>query len=273
MLPAILEDAASVAIDAAKAGGEVLLHYYKMGIYKRRMKDDTSYQTTADLEAERVILHHIQRCFPDHSVYSEEAGQTFTSGSPYRWMIDPLDGTDNFVLGIPYFSSSITLFEQNQPVLAVVYNPVTDELYTAERGKGARLNGDLLRVSATTSLQQCKTFFIPDFHTKRLPATVVLRERLYERCRRVLDTWSPALDWCLIARGKADLLVAVTTHPLQPDMGTLFLEEAGGRITHFKGKEIGQRVPGYLVASNGTLLHTQVLEIIHEKGGDHDGDR
>lgn len=256
--------ARDIAIEAVRAGGKVLLDYYREGIYSTRLKEDTSLQTEADLAAEQTIIQHIRTAFPTHNIESEEQGLLSVSSSPYRWLIDPLDGTENFVLGLPYFSSTVTLCCQGQPQIAVVYNPVIDALYTAERNKGARLNGAPIHVSDTTRFTSCRVFLIPDFVTKRQPPMAYLRHSLHMQCRRVLDTWSPALDWCLVASGKADLIVAISGQPIMPDAGILLLREAGGCITDFKGKSFTGDNQRYLVGSNGTEIHEQCLQLARE---------
>lgn len=168
----------------------------------------------ADLASEQIILRMIQEAFPEHSIKSEERGHIPSASSAYQWLVDPLDGTENFTLGIPYFSSSITLCEHGLPLVAVVYNPVTNELFTAQKGQVARRNGEPLHVSAHNTLHGGRVFFIPDFTTKRQPESIWLRNLLYSHCRRVLDTWSSALDWCLVASGRVDLVVAVAGTPI-----------------------------------------------------------
>lgn len=253
--------AREIAREAACAGGKVLLAYYQKGVYRTQVKEDTSLQTEADLAAEQRIITCIRAAFPTHNIESEEQGLLSVSSSPYCWLIDPLDGTENFVLGLPYFSSTVTLLYHGQPWIAVVYNPVTDTLYTAERGKGAWLNENRMHVSGTTQLPSCRTFLIPDFATKRRPPMTHLRHTLHMQCRRVLDTWSPALDWCLVASGKADVIVAISHQPIVPDAGMLLLEEAGGRITDFQGKSFTGDDQRCLIGSNGTVLHEHLLQL------------
>lgn len=260
-------NALEVAVAAARSAGTCLLHFFQQGQYWARSKQDTSLQTKADMEAEEIILRQLREAFPDHTLQSEERGTLFSSRySPYRWSIDPLDGTENFVLGIPYFSSCLTLYYQQRPCVAVVYNPVTDELFTARRGVGAQLNGLPLVVSRQSELPRSRVFFIPDFVTKRQSRTVRLREALYRECRRVLDTWSPALDWCLVANGKVDVVVTFAhgTPETDASAGMFILEEAGGRITDFAGHPSSLQNMGQLVGSNATTLHDAVLQVIKE---------
>jgi myo-inositol-1(or 4)-monophosphatase len=259
-----LDRAREVAVKAARIGGEILLEYYQTSTCNTQTKADTSLQTAADLAAEKAIIAYVREAFPEHSIESEEQGLLCVPDSPYLWRIDPLDGTENFVLGLPYFSSTLTLCYYGQPQTAVVYEPVTRNLYTAERGGGAWLNGERIHVSQTSQFKSCRTFFIPDFVTKRQPLAANLRHHLHQACRRVLDTWSPALDWCLVASGRADLVVALAGEPIVPDAGTLILEEAGGRITDFSGQAFSGRSQRYLVGSNNTDLHTLFLRLLHD---------
>lgn len=178
--------ALEVAIDAAKRAGKKLLSFLREETYWTRSKQDTSLQTAADMAAEEVILSTLQATFPDHHIKSEERGILSSSpSSPYYWNIDPLDGTENFVLGIPYFSSCLTFYHEQTPLLAVVYNPVTQDLFTAQQGRGAWLNGKRLAVSQQHTLQRSRAFFIPDFVTKRQSTTIILREMLYNHTRPI----------------------------------------------------------------------------------------
>lgn len=257
--------ALKVAIEAAQAAGAILRAAYRTGSTRVREKADQSLQTEADLAAEQAIIACVRAAFPDHALESEEQGMRLGEApSPSLWRIDPLDGTENFVLGLPYFSTSLTLCQYGQPLLAVVYEPITDDLYTAERSGGAWLNGERLQVSQTSQFKQCRTFFIPDAVTKRQPQTARLRQALSQRCRRVLDTWSPALDWCLVASGRADLVLALAGSPIMPNAGTLILQEAGGAITDGSGQSVNGQDQRLLLGSNGTELHAACLRLLED---------
>lgn len=272
---ALTKHALEVAIHAAKAGGERILHFFKEGSYQVQTKKDTSLQTTGDISAEAAILQELHSAFPDHNISSEEQGFfSPTTSSAYSWNVDPLDGTENFVLNIPYFSSSIALYAHQKIVLAVVYNPITGDLFTAIRGQGAFLNGNPLLLSQQKDLHKSRVFFIPDFVTKQQPATIRLRELLYHSCRRVLDTWSPALDWCLVASGKVDFIVSIIDGPLLADesAGKLILEEAGGKVTGYLFAPAPHKKISVLVGSSATSLHEQALQLI-EKAHDQDNKR
>ncbi|HEU5383720.1 MAG TPA: hypothetical protein VFV38_50615 [Ktedonobacteraceae bacterium] len=121
-----------------------------------------------------------------------------------------------------------------------------------------------MQVSRTSQLAQSRAFFIPDGVTKHQPLAEQVRHTLYGRCRRVLDTWAPALDWCLAASGRAELLIALAGRPILPNAGMLILEEGGGTITDLQGHPFqGQESCG-LLGSNGTGLHDQLLHLVHQ---------
>jgi myo-inositol-1(or 4)-monophosphatase len=279
-----ISEALPIAIEAARAAGKVLRSYWSKiyqtenSAYQQRYKKDTSLQTTADIEAEEIILSYIKEHFPSHNIDSEERGYIQSNTPEYLWVVDPLDGTENFVQGIPYFSSSITLCRKGDPLLAVVYNPITGHLYSAEKDQGARLIIDgpegheyPLCLSQTEQVKNCRALYIPDFVTKHQPETDRIRNILYERCRRVFDSWSPALDWCMVASGKADTVVAIADNPIRPDAGILILKEAGGKITDFHNN-IFPNSSQRLVGSNGNdALHSALLELVNDNNPDIGG--
>jgi myo-inositol-1(or 4)-monophosphatase len=252
-----------VALSAARAGGRVLQRRFLTAHSMVKQKRDGTFQTSEDLESERRIIDIIRRAYPGDTISSEELGLTGTCGSRYKWLIDPLDGTENFLLGLPYFSVSLTLSKDDEPILGVVYNPVTNQVFSAQKGKGAKSNNRRLKTSARTDLSKASVFMIPSMKTKRQLPTIRLRNALYNSCRRVLDTWAPALDWCLVADGRADAVVVVDDFPLRNDIRTLLLEESGGVITDFVGVSFPDSKAGLAVGSNSAALHRQLLELIN----------
>lgn len=247
------------AIKAARAGGKIIQTSF-LEAYDTQMKSDTSLQTTVDLQAENAIVAQIQQNFPDHSIVAEEAGQIFIGSADEEWRIDALDGTENFVGGIPYFSTEITYYREATPTVGVVFNPITNDLYYTMSGEGAWLNGQKISVSQEMNIQKSRAFFIPDFGTKRQLETVRMRDLLYTNCRRVLDTWSPALDWCLVACGRAELLLAIAGRSIRPGAGMLILQEAGGVVTDLTGNPIGETTK-QIIAGNKEV-HASLLQML-----------
>src|SRR3989344_548051 len=142
-------DLLAVAMEAAKKGGAVVSGYFETALL-REVKEDKSFVTAADKESETAILAEIKKHFPDHGILSEESAEQ-KSSSPYQWVIDPLDGTANFLNGIPMFAVSVAVLKDGQPVAGVVYHPIGDSLYAAAKGKGMTWKGKITRVSQDDS--------------------------------------------------------------------------------------------------------------------------
>lgn len=246
--------------EAAESGGAVLRHYFKNKLPEIKFKADKSLVTTADLESEKAIISVLRNKFPDYAIESEEQGETSARNSSlYKWLVDPLDGTENFVTGIAYFSISIAVSFNGIPQAGLIYNPITEEFYFAKKGEGVWLNNQPITVSNKTKLNESKILIIPDVNTKKSAKAIKLRENIYLKTRRLLDTWSPALDWCLVASGRADALITMSSKDVSANAGTLILEEAGGKLTDFDGNPFKG---GYLLASNTTQLHNELLKVI-----------
>jgi myo-inositol-1(or 4)-monophosphatase len=215
-----------------------------------------------DLECERMARALLAERFPDHEILAEELGET--SGqrrSPYRWVFDPLDGTTNYAHGLPIFCSSLALEIDGRSAVAAIYDPTRRELFTAERGMGARVNGDPLQVSGTTTLIDALlvTGFPYDVH-RRAGDLVDLFGEFLARARAVRRLGSAALDLCYVAAGRLDGFWEQHLKPWDVAAGALILEEAGGRITGIDGTPF-DAAAGHLVASNGAL-HDHMVAVI-----------
>lgn len=251
-----------IAILAAKKAGAVLLHYARNG-FRLDHKSLTNLVTEADHAAEQCVIDVIRAQYPDHRVLAEERGQINQGLSPYLWIIDPLDGTTNFAHGYPAYCVSIGLVHKEQPVLGVVYDPARDELFTAMRGGGARVNDRPLRVSQTAQLDLALlvTGFAYDI---RETANNNLDHfaRFALRTQGLRRTGSAALDLCYVAAGRFDGFWEVKLNPWDMAAGVVILQEAGGRVTNFRGEThslYGQEI----VASNG-LIHDPMISVIQE---------
>ncbi len=221
-----------VAIHAARAGGHVLRQQFEHGteIFSRGIDNIV---TAADRASEAAILSQIRDAFPAHTTFSEEEGANLAD-SEYLWVIDPLDGTNNFVLGLPYFSISIALLHLGRPILGVVYHPILDDLYVAERGKGATLNGEELHVADLSELYQATAYYDQGYAVGR-KAGLQLYTRIARATHRCLQMWAPALDWCNVARGRGHLIIANAAELEDKLAGMLILQEAGGIVTDWAG--------------------------------------
>ncbi|HWP43864.1 MAG TPA: inositol monophosphatase family protein [Blastocatellia bacterium] len=219
--------------------------------------------TDVDLASERLIRDRIATHYPRHQVLAEESGLA-ESSSDYRWIIDPLDGTTNYAHGYPIFCVSIGLEYRGEMVLGVVYDPMRDELFTAERGGGAALNNRPIRVSATDDLLNSllSTGFPYDIRTSRLTnldhwANFAMNAQALRR------DGAAALDLCYVACGRFDGFWELNLAAWDMAAGALIVAEAGGRVTDFQGVGFSIYKPE-IIASNG-LIHERMVEIINRQ--------
>jgi myo-inositol-1(or 4)-monophosphatase len=225
-------------------------------------KGEIDLVTEVDRACEAAILELIRSRFPRHDVLTEET-RFEPSGSRHLWFVDPLDGTTNFAHGYPFFCTSVALAAEGVLVAAAVYDPVKEELFTAERGAGAHLNGRRLRVSASVELLRSLlvTGFPYDLRVD-LEANLRLFNRFMAQARAIRRDGAAALDLCYLAAGRIDGFWEVRLQPWDVMAGALMVEEAGGRVTRFDGTPLGLAADE-VVASNGPL-HDAMLAVLHE---------
>jgi myo-inositol-1(or 4)-monophosphatase len=238
------------AVEAAKKAGVILQNGFSSDT-SAKGKGAHDVVSEIDYESERTIIEVIKSSFPEHTIVAEESGKE-QKDSEYSWYIDPLDGTSNLLLGIPYFSVSIGLAKNGEVIMGVVYNPVLNELYVAEKGKGATLNGKDIHVSTRDDIHSsfiASAYSSDENDIKRGLRTV---EQLALSARKVVINFSPALDLCNIARGKLDALVDNGTTPEDHAAGSIILTEAGGTVRSYK-KETWSVDEVGIIASNSLL--------------------
>jgi myo-inositol-1(or 4)-monophosphatase len=216
--------------------------------------------TDVDLASERLIREAISTYYPRHEILAEEGGLS-ESGSEYRWIVDPLDGTTNYAHGYPIFCVSIALECNGEVVLGVVYDPMRDELFAAERGGGAALNNRPIRVSKTAELMQglLSTGFPYDIKTSKMTnlehwANFAMNAQALRR------DGAAALDLCYVACGRFDGFWELNLAPWDTAAGALIVAEAGGRISDFDGGPFSNYKTEVL-ASNG-LIHDRMIEVL-----------
>jgi myo-inositol-1(or 4)-monophosphatase len=233
-IPISLTDAdrfKTIGINAAQKAGKALLSLFGDPITLGD-KSDGDWVTQADLRSDEIIRSVIQSFQPRaHIVSEEDPIQTFDLDEP-TWVIDPLDGTHNFMLGIPVFAVCLTLVIGGWPFLSVVNQPFTNQLYVAQSGLGATLNAKKLILPLQEHKNRPDTVCLTLGYQRRREAEVDrLLIELRRRSNRVLEIWVPSLSWCLVAQGKADSIICL--HPSKFDSfgGALILSEAGGLVT------------------------------------------
>ena len=249
-----------VAVEAAREAGKLLkMHSGKPKSVERKAGQETNLVTEIDRKAEELIINMIRKHYPHHDFLAEESGSR-SQESEYRWIIDPLDGTTNFTHGLPVFCVSIGLEQKGSIVLGVVYDPNADELFTAERGKGAYLNRRRIRVSRTTTLIESLLVTGFPYDVQSNPDRVVEHfNNFLMRAQALRRLGSAALDLCYVAAGRFDGFWEVSLNPWDMAAGVLIVEEAGGRYTDFLGNP-STIYKKNLLTSNG-LIHQQMVEV------------
>lgn len=217
--------------------------------------------TEADHAAEKVIIDVIKSKYPDHFILSEEAGE-IRKESEYKWIIDPIDGTVNFANGIPICCVSIGVEKDGQMVLGAVYNPFINEFYFAERGKGAFLNDKPIHVSNKTEvITSCLVTGFPYTYLDMPNGPLEVFSRLIRKGIPVRRLGSAAMDLCWVAAGRFDGFYEHKLQAWDSAAGFLLVEEAGGRITDFKGNYYSPYQP-HICATNGKI-HDELLQWIN----------
>ena len=252
----------SVATNAARQAGDVLTECMRTG-FQIEHKEIINLVTDADHQAEQRIIDVIHEAFPTHPVLAEERGLTEQSPSRYKWVIDPLDGTTNFAHGFPAYCVSIGVECDGRGIIGVVYDPTRDELFTAQIGHGAYLNGAPISVSTTDHLNRALlvTGFAYDIReTSNNNLNHFARFAL--KVQGLRRTGTAALDLCYVAAGRFDGFWEVALSPWDMAAGVVILREAGGNVTNFNGAphSIYERE---LVASN-SLIHQAMLDLLQE---------
>ncbi|NQT06263.1 MAG: inositol monophosphatase [Candidatus Omnitrophica bacterium] len=252
----------NVAVKAAKAAGKIHLKYFDKDLKTKSKGRSFDLVTVADTETEKRIVSEIRSFFPDHNFLGEEDTYKKT-GSKYTWIIDPLDGTNNFAHHVPIFCVSIALAKGDEVILGVIYDVTRNELFHTEKGKGAFLNKKRISVSSAENLR--KAILITGFYYDRgdeMVMTLDTVKRFLElQVMGIRRFGAAALDLCNIACGRASGFWEFLLNPWDFAAGKLLVEEAGGRVTGPKGEDIGLK-PSFLIASNGKI-HSKMLEIIN----------
>ncbi len=217
--------------------------------------------TETDRQSEAFLLENIRRRWPEHSILAEESGAHRGDGS--LWYIDPLDGTVNFAHGVPIFSVSIAYAEGGQVRLGVVYDPMRDECFAAERGRGAFLNGRPIRVSTTANLAQALLVTGFPYDTWENPNNNLDNfARFAVRSHGVRRLGSAALDLCYVAAGRFDGYWEIRLKPWDVAAGGLIAAEAGAQVTNLHGADDYISPPQSIVAANAAL-HPQMMAVLH----------
>ena len=247
--------------EAAEAGAAEILRFFQ-GSFKVSNKEGVNNLVTeADHASEKAILSVIKKAFPDHQILAEESG-ALEQSSDYKWIIDPIDGTVNFAQGIPLNCVSIAIEFQGSIILGAVYNPHLNEFFFAEKGKGATLNDKPIQVSKKTStLKSCLVTGFPYTYINEPNGPIEVFERFVRKGVPVRRLGSAAIDLCWVACGRFDGFFEQKLEPWDSAAGYLIVEEAGGKVTDFKGDAFSV-YQHKLIATNG-FIHEEMVEVIN----------
>lgn len=248
------------AINTARDAGKILAEKYGR-VIQIKNKGAIDLVTEADLAAEKLIIERICSYYPRHAIHAEESGVS-EQKSEFRWLIDPLDGTTNYAHGYPAFCVSIALEHEGALKIGVVYDPLRDELFAAERGEGATLNAKKIRVSETDVIERallCTGF--PYNIRERGPEFVRSFINFLMTAQAVRRDGSAALDLAYVACGRFDGFWEDGLNPWDMAAGILLIQEAGGRVTAFDGGPVNIYCPP-IIASNG-LVHDAMMNVLN----------
>ena len=264
-MPELLAAAESIAREA----GALLRTYYGRGV-RTEYKGDVDLVTEADRASERLIGERLHAAFPEHGIYGEE-GTRRGLDCEYRWYVDPLDGTTNFAHGFPVFCvvlgcerrrPGLAAHEDGEMVAGAIYDPTRDEMFSAERGGGARLNGESIRVSGTKTLQESLIATGFPSHKRHQNPNVHFYQQFTLRSHGVRRAGSAALDMAYVAAGRFDGYWEFNLNPWDTSAGYLLVEEAGGKVSHFDGSRftLDSRE---VFATNG-LIHGEMQALFED---------
>ena len=242
--------------------GKILSKYF--GNVNSINKKTTSIDlvTNADIESEQLIISSIFKKFPNHTIISEETSQK-EKNSDFKWVIDPLDGTTNFVHNLPIFAVSIGLQYKNKTVIGVVYNPAADKMFSASIKKGAYLNEEKINPSSTNTLSESLIVTgFPYLHDKKWEKSFSIFKDFYSTTQGVRRLGAASLDLCFVGMGRFEAFYEFNLKPWDICAGSLIAEEAGATVSDWDGSKYpksGKRI----IASNG-YIHKDSIEILNK---------
>ncbi|MBT4210122.1 MAG: inositol monophosphatase [Candidatus Komeilibacteria bacterium] len=248
-------------IEAAQAGGQVLKHYFGQNLDVEQKTIPADVRTKADLESEQAILKVLKENFSDYNIHSEEI-DNIENGSEYTFVIDPLDASNNFILGIPNFSVIIALQKNKETIFGVVYQPILDLSYYASKDGGAFLNGQPINVNQKETVEDSTVAIVWGYeHDKALDADYT-KKIIESEIKRMCFNWSVGIDFALLASGQIEAILHDNCDLHDFLAGKLIAKEAGAMITDLDGQPEKDDENTVFLMSNNKKINTKVLEIL-----------
>jgi myo-inositol-1(or 4)-monophosphatase len=249
------------AVEIAREAGALLAHYFERRV-PFEIKGEFDLVTEADRASEQLVVERLRSHFPSHTIVAEEGGG-HESASEYRWYVDPLDGTTNFAHGFPMFNVTLGLARAGEVIAGVIYDPVRQEMFTAERGAGAYLNNRRIHVSGAKKLSDSLASTGFPSRKRHHNVNIHFYYQLAMASHGVRRTGSAAIDLAYVAAGRLDFFWEFGLKPWDMAAGTLLVEEAGGRTSDMKGAAHTVTGSDHLLADNGAL-HDEILAMFGE---------
>lgn len=251
-----------IAIQAAQLGGEILrAHVHEAHTRRIDAKSEFDFVTNVDHESEATVVAHLQKHFPEHKILAEESGARGDASATVEWIIDPLDGTANYIHGVPNFAVSIAARQRGEVLVGVVYDPLREELFTASKGTGAFLNGKPLHVTNTVRLHDCLIATGFPFRMKELSASYLkMFAAFFGQVRDLRRLGAASLDLAYVAAGRFSGYWEYRLNPWDFAAGVLLVREAGGLVTGFTPEDDCWS-SGNILASN-KLVHAQMEALV-----------
>ncbi len=255
------EPIVNIAIEAARAGATLIHRAMKRpDLIRIAEKSPNDFVTEVDQKVEQEIIYHIKRAYPEHSILGEESGEI--DGNDYQWVIDPIDGTRNFIHGFPHYAISIAILNKGKVEHGVIYDPNRDELFTATRGKGAHLNNRRIRVATRKNLEECLlgTGFALRHTDKHNPMPANILRTIMPVTGDIRRAGAATLDLAYVACGRLDGFWEMGLKIWDVAAGALLIKEAGGIVCDLEGGETFLKT-GNVVAANPAVIK-QLLKLI-----------
>lgn len=244
----IIQSARDLSVRVIREAGLIAKERFDNFIEVRSKDEFGDVVTEVDFLAEDIIIKQIQATFPEHQIHSEEAGAIGVQ-SDWLWLIDPLDGTNNFAIGLPVFSTSITLMYRREPVMGVVYEPLTDRLFVSVIGQGTTCNNRPIQMKSNPNIFKGNIGWIQGHKVQNDIRAVKLRQYIDIKFKRMMRLWAPTLQWCMLAKGDIDGIVLYNSEGDDLYSGILMVKEAGGIVIDFEGNPCtGMNEEPYIIA-------------------------
>lgn len=235
--------------ETVRAAGEIILSAHNQESSITAKEGKKNFVTKYDVAVQEFLFKELGKAFPEAEFVGEEGDNDFSISS-LRFIIDPIDGTTNFMQDYRCSCISVALCQENEVLAGVVYNPYTDELFSAEKGKGAYLNGSRINVSERPLSDGLALFGTSPYHPENTDETFVLLRKVFDFSRDIRRSGSAAYDICMVACGRCEVFFEKCLQPWDIAAGTLILTEAGGTVSNYEGEEINLSTPNDVIFAN-----------------------